>query len=212
MAEEEAEKEVPYYDDDGNFHYDGDNPWVEYEGHSRTLVEDKVERLDTLSNQILQALLEMDGTANTTEVTEAVGIENKDKVLYRFNRKLCEHELITLFQPESDTASPLAKVAQLTPMGEAVAKMVSERGSGPLSLPERVEQVENEMEQIKTGLAGQTDSASKTGSAEDLEEQVEALDQRFEKLFEQMKVISEYLNDRDDGGLSEFAGSDQSDQ
>lgn len=108
--------------------------------------------LDWKSQEILRAIHKNDGSANTSEVRTLTGIDNNDTILYRFREKLAPHGLITLEQPESDTAKPEPKVATFTQRGVEVAeRLIESRGDQSLT-EDYVEQLEAKITRLETRI------------------------------------------------------------
>lgn len=152
--------------------------------------------LDWKAREILRAIYKNDGSANTSEVRQLTGIDNNDKILYRFRKKLEPSGLITLEQPDSDTARPEPKVATFTQLGVEVAEQVIDEQEGPADLKSRVDKLETDLSRLTEQLEEDTQSQS-TDQDEDLQKKTDQL--RY-----QMKLIADFLNEQYDGGLSDY--------
>lgn len=152
--------------------------------------------LDWKSHEILRALYKSDGTANTSEIRALTGIDNNDKILYRFREKLVPRDLITLDQPESDTAKPEPKVATFTQHGVEVAEQIIDERAGPADLESRVDKLETDLSR----LTDQRDSEAKQSTDDDLND----LQNKMSNLRYQMQLIADFLNEQYDGGLSDY--------
>lgn len=165
-----------------------------------------VETLDWQSQEILRTLYKNDGSANTTEIRTLTGIDSNDKVLYRFREKLAPRGLIELEQPESATARPEPKVATFTQRGVEVTEHIIDERAAPTDLGSRVDKLEadlsrvtDQMEAVRASEASD-DHGDGRSSAVDLDE----LDEKTDQLLYQLGLIADYLNEKDDGGLSEY--------
>lgn len=109
--------------------------------------------LDWKSQEILQALAEAGGQATTTELRERTHIDNNDHITHRYERAsvaLAPNGLIEVHDSEDDSnqRNPTYEVT-LTEKGTALAERLSERGSSAsLSLEERVERIEQRLDQL----------------------------------------------------------------
>lgn len=166
-----------------------------------------VEELDWKSQEILRALLENGGTANTTELRALTGIDDNNKINYRYHNKLTPRELIDLEQPETEGNKLLPQIASLTTRGKAVAKHVVENRGESTSLGDAVEEFNARVTRLEAKvdrLNTDTDSQSDGPTPRELQDEIDELDEKFEALFRNMARFRDYLNERDDGGYSEF--------
>lgn len=119
------------------------------ESHDDSLLS----QLDWKSQEILQALAEEGGQATTTEIRKRTHIDNNDHITHRYERAsvaLAPNGLIEVHDSEIDSnqRNPTYKVT-LTEKGTAFAERLSERdSSASLSLDERVERVEQRLDQF----------------------------------------------------------------
>jgi hypothetical protein len=168
------------------------------------------ENLDWKSQEILRALYKSDGSANTTEIRTLTGIDSNDKVLYRFREKLAPQELIELEQPESETARPEPKVATFTQQGVEVAERIIDERAGPADLESRVDKLEADFSRVSEQLDAATtqatadDERATEADVDDLQAQLTDLDGNLEALYTNMVRFRDYLNERDNGGYSEY--------
>lgn len=166
-----------------------------------------VEELDWRSQEILRALLENGGSANTTELRALTGIDDNNPINYRYNQKLVPRGLVELTQPEAEGNKLLPQVATLTSRGETTAETIIEQRGESTNIGDAVEEfnarvtrIESQIDRLDAEL--DDDENDDTG---DLEDQIDDLDRRLEALFRSMKRFRDYLNERDDGGFSEWA-------
>lgn len=161
------------------------------------------ENLDWRSQEILRAIYENDGAANTSEIRQFTGIDTNDKVLYRFREKLVPAGLIELEQPDSETARPEPKIATFTAAGVEVAERISDQQSEGGDLATRVEQLEARYSRLSDQMDGNGTSpedSPETPSDGDLAE----LHEKTDKLLYQMGLVADFLNEKHDGGLSDY--------
>lgn len=175
-----------------------------------------VEELDWKSQEILRALLENGGSANTTELRALTGIDDNNPINYRYNNKLAPRGLVELSQPDSEANELLPQVATLTPHGEAVAETVIEQRGETTNIGDAVEQfnarltrVESQIDRLDADSDG--DAPADPAALNELQEQVDDLDGKLEALRQSMVRFRDYLNARDDGGYSEWAEQKQGD-
>ena len=114
--------------------------------------EDGIEALDWKSHEILRAIAENDGKANTTEISALTGIENNDQILYRFRTKLRPAGLVEVTQPEYDGSAIRAKVATLTDAGWEAIDQLDEDSEETPQLSDRLDQLDARFTQIETRL------------------------------------------------------------
>ena len=163
------------------------------------------EQLDWKSQEILWALAEQDGTADTSEIRALTGLENNDHVLYRLREKLVPGELVEVMQPEVENNQIPAKVVTLTPAGEAVAEKIVERQETPTDISDRIERLETEVSQVQTHLeesdAQETTDDHAAGSDDiDLKE----LDHKVDELWDALAVIRDYIETENDVDLATY--------
>ena len=168
-----------------------------------------VGELDWKSQEILRALLENGGSADTTELRALTGIDNNDPINYRHNNKLVPRGLVELTQPDAGPNQLVAQVATLTSRGETVAESVIEQRGEETNIGDAVEQFNARLTRVESQidrLDADSDSESDVDSAvlNELQEQVDDLDGKIEALYRNMKRFRDYLNERDDGGYSEY--------
>ncbi|HET7323574.1 MAG TPA: hypothetical protein VFJ06_04515 [Halococcus sp.] len=172
-----------------------------------------IQELDWKSQEILRALLENGGSANTTELRALTGIDDNNPINYRYNNKLAPRGLVDLTQPDAEGNKLLPKVASLTPHGETVAETVLEHRGESTSIGDAVEEfngrvtrIESRLDRLDTEL-----DDSERDAVGNLEDQIDDLDRRLEALYRSMKRFRDYLNERDDGGYSEWAEEQEQD-
>ena len=175
-----------------------------------------VAELDWKSQEILRALLENEGSANTTELRALTGIDDNNPINYRYNNKLVPRGLVELTQPDSEANELLPQVATLTPHGEAVAETVIEHRGEETNIGDAVEEFNARLTRVESQidrLAADSDGDSDTDPAalNELQEQVDDLDGKLEALYRNMKRFRDYLNERDDGGYSEYVNQQEQD-
>jgi DNA-binding PadR family transcriptional regulator len=161
------------------------------------------ENLDWKSQEILRTLYKNDGSATTSQIRALTGLDSNDQILYRFREKLVPRGLVELEQPESETARPEPKIATFTQQGvEATERIIDER-AGPADIESRVDKLEadfsratDRIDEIQSSDDGNTRIPSDVDLAE--------LDEKTDQLLYQMGLIADYLNEKDDGGLSAY--------
>jgi DNA-binding MarR family transcriptional regulator len=171
-----------------------------------------VEELDWKSQEILRALLENGGSANTTELRALTGIDNNDPINYRHNNKLVPRGLVELTQPDAGPNQLVAQVATLTPHGEAVAESVIEQRGEETNIGDAVEQFNARLTRVESQIDRlDADSDVDPAALNELQEQVDDLDGKLEALYRNMERFRNYLNERDDGGYSEHVQQQEQD-
>lgn len=170
----------------------------------------EVEELDWKSQEILRALLENGGSANTTELRALTGIDNNDIINYRHNNKLVPRGLVELSYPDAAPNELLAQTVTLTPRGEAVAESVVEQRGESTNIGDAVEEFNARLTRVESQLdrldADSDDDATADAAAlNEVQEQVDDIDGKLEALRQSMVRFRDYMNERDDGGYSEWA-------
>ena len=164
--------------------------------------------LDWISRGILVALTDTGGTATTSEIKTQTGVTEGTKVPYRLKNKLAPAGLVELTRPGMDeNGRTLPLEATLTDHGtDLAAQLADEEDVADTpdvtdyadKLDARVTRIESELDQLATDAGNSGDGSS------DLQEQVTDLDRKLEALYRSMTRFRDYLNERDDGGYSEF--------
>jgi DNA-binding PadR family transcriptional regulator len=161
------------------------------------------ENLDWKSQEILRTLYKNDGSATTSQIRALTGLDSNDQILYRFREKLVPRGLVELEQPESETARPEPKIATFTQQGVEVTERIIDERAGPADIESRVDKLEadfsratDRIDEIQSSDDGNTEIPSDVDLAE--------LDEKTDQLLYQMGLIADYLNEKDDGGLSAY--------
>ena len=172
-----------------------------------------IQELDWKSQEILRALLENGRSANTTELRALTGIDDNNPINYRYNNKLAPRGLVELTQPDAEGNKLLPKVASLTPHGEAVAETVLDQRGESTSIGDAVEEFDARVTRIEAQI-DRLDAGSDNDSdgLNELQEQVDDLDRKLEALYQSMARFRDYLNERDNGGYSEWAEQQEQDE
>jgi hypothetical protein len=114
---------------------------------------DAMTGLDWKSQEILVALYENGGTANTTDLRALTGIDDNAIIIYRHNNKLAPRGLIELEQPQTDGTHIAPKVATLTSTGETVAeRILDSRDEEHTTISDYAAQLEAKINQLETRL------------------------------------------------------------
>lgn len=164
-----------------------------------------VEELDWQSQAILRALFEHGGKANTTELRALTGIDDNNKINYRYNNKLLPRHLIEVTQPQARGNKLPPGVASLTSRGETVAEYIVDHRGESTSIGDAVEEFDARVTRIESQIDRlETDSDTSGPSPSDLQAQIDDLNENFDALFRNMARFRDYLNERDDGGFSEY--------
>jgi DNA-binding PadR family transcriptional regulator len=161
-----------------------------------------VKNLDWRSQEILRSIYKNDGSATTSEIRALTGIDNNDKVLYRFREKLVPQGLIELEQPESETGRPEPKVATFTQEGVEAAERIIDERAGPADLESRVDKLEADLSRVTDQMDEARSSEDNSGVPPDID--LAELDAKTDQLLYQMGLIADFLNEKYDGGLSAY--------
>lgn len=154
--------------------------------------------LDWKAQEVLEAIVENGGEADTTEVKAYTGLERNEVVKYRF-AKLHEARLVETHQPRSQNGRPAAKVVSLTDWGEDLLgdegfDLDVESGDDDLTIDERVERLEKQV-----GRMRDTYGQVKQRIVE-LEEEVEAHDDDLDDLAGKIDDIQQFLTNAAERG------------
>lgn len=162
------------------------------------------ETLDWKSQEILRAIYKNDGSANTTEIRTLTGIDNNDKILYRFREKLVPRELIELEQPKSETGRPEPKVATFTQTGVKAAERIIDERAAPADVESRVDKLEADISRVTDRIERVSARSSDRDDETATESEHEELQAKTDQLLYQMGLIADFLNEQFDGGLSDY--------
>lgn len=162
--------------------------------------------LDWISCEILIAINKNGQTATTSEIKRLTGVEEGTKVPYRMKSVLAPADLIELTRRGVDESGQnLPLKATLTDHGAALAQKFEEaddvadtRDVYTDKLNARLTRIESQLDQLDTD-GGPTDD-----SLSDIQNQIDELDEKIESLYQNMVRFRDYLNERDDGGYSEY--------
>jgi hypothetical protein len=161
------------------------------------------ENLDWKSQEILRTLYKNDGSATTSEIRALTGLSSNDEILYRYREKLVPRGLVELEQPESETARPEPKIATFTQQGVEVTERIIDERAGPADLESRVDKLEADFSRV-TDQMDKAQSSDGDGSEIPSDVDLAELDEKTDQLLYQMGLIADYLNEKHDGGLSEY--------
>ena len=175
---------------------------------SQTTDDDRplTEQLDWKSQEILWALYEQDGTADTSEIRSFTGLENNDHILYRLREKLAPNDLVEVMQPEIENNQIPAKVTTLTPTGESVAKKIAERQETPTDISDRIEKVEAGVSQVQARLDQEIETNSQPDENAAVPDDIDLkeLDHKVDELWNAMEVIRDYIQTENDVDLASY--------
>jgi hypothetical protein len=169
--------------------------------------------LDWISRGILVALNDTGGTATTSEIKTQTGVTEGTKVPYRLKNKLAPAGLVELTRPGMDeNGRTLPLEATLTNPGTELADQLEDEEDVADTpdvtdyadkLDARVTRIESQLDQLTT----ETDESGDEDT--DLHAQITDLDRKLEALYQSMARFRDYLNERDDGGYSEYVEQQQ---
>lgn len=170
-----------------------------------------VGELDWLSQEILRVLIENGGEANTTELRTLTGVDDNNKINYRKNAHLVPRELIEVTHQEANGNKLLPSVASLTPRGEAVAESIVEHRDETTAIGDAVEAFDARLTRLEAKVDRiDTDTHSDGPSPSELQNEINETNENLQTLYQNMKFFRDYLNERDDGGFSEYTKQQKS--
>lgn len=105
--------------------------------------------VDQKALDILSALSDLDGEANTRELRDFLGEMNKGPFHYRLNEYLEPQELVTTYLPDSEPGEFPAKVVTLTETGVEYIEQVDKDISSDDNVKQRVEYLEERIESFE---------------------------------------------------------------
>jgi DNA-binding PadR family transcriptional regulator len=150
-------------------------------------------QFDWKTQEILRAIQQQDGAANTAEIRGETGIEDNNVVLYRLNDKLEPAGLVDLHQPDPENSRIQPKVATLTDAGkEAAIRLEGARGDS-MDLSDKVEQLEARINTIEM-------------QTEDIDNQEREVrhDEEFEELRVGLLGLRDYVIEEHGADLTEY--------
>lgn len=108
-----------------------------------------VTEFDWMTELILKELRTMGDSGTTSELRERTGIENGDKIVYRFREKLEPAGYLETEQPPAEPGNIPAKKATLTSRGEGLAdQLLDADDSDDLSISAEVDQLQTEVNRL----------------------------------------------------------------
>lgn len=150
-------------------------------------------QFDWKAQEVLRAIQQHDGDANTAEIRGQTGIEDNNVVLYRLNDKLEPAGLVELHQPDPENSRIQPKVATLTDAGREAAVQLEEARDDSIDLSDKVEQLETRINSVETQV---TDTAN--------QEEASDREKEFQELRVGMLGIRDYLVEEHDADLAQY--------
>lgn len=151
--------------------------------------------LDWKSQAILWAIADNGGTADTGEIRSLTGIDSYSSLNYRINNKLEPTGLVDVMHPDSADGGTPAKVITLTQDGQELANQISPRqsDSGTVSVTDRMEQLESNVNALETRLdeiaEAESDASEEDAASEQFQDRFDELGAQLEALEDDMEVL-----------------------
>jgi chaperonin cofactor prefoldin len=105
--------------------------------------------MDQKALDILSALSDLDGEANTRELRDFLGEMNKGPFHYRLDEYLEPQELVTTHLPDSQPGEFPAKVVSITEVGSEFLEQVDHDAGSDSKITRRVERLEERIESLE---------------------------------------------------------------
>ena len=134
--------------------------------------------LDSKSQDIIWALEQLGGTADTGEIRRYTDLDNTTVITYRLNGKLGpdEYGLVTTEQPPMKNGRLQPKIATLTEKGETLAaKLDAQTPAGAAALVDEVSRLQQQVAHLEKQLEHEEGPAPATAKHDDLEERIDTV-------------------------------------
>jgi hypothetical protein len=157
--------------------------------------------LDSKSQDIIWALEQLGGTANTGEIRRYTDLENTTVITYRLNGKLGpdEYGLVTTEQPPMKNGRLQPKIATLTEKGETLAaKLNAQTPEGAAALVDEVSRLQQQLTHLEAQLEADADETDPDTSDRD------ELDERIDTVWNATIAIRDYLIEEHDADLEAY--------
>ncbi|SDM93488.1 hypothetical protein SAMN04487949_2901 [Halogranum gelatinilyticum] len=155
-----------------------------------------IEDLDSKSKDIIWALSQMGGKANTSEIRRYTDIDNTTIINYRLKGKLGPDQfgLVETEQPPMGDGPLPAKIATLTDAGHEFAdELYSQSVTDAESLVKEIERLQNRVDDLESELqAGETNS------------EPDDVDERIDTIWNATIAIRDYLIEEHDANLEQY--------
>lgn len=150
-----------------------------------------IEDLDSKSKDIIWALSQMGGKANTSEIRRYTEIDNTTIINYRLNGKLGTDQfgLVETEQPPQEDGPLPAKIATLTDAGHELAdKLYAASVTDAASLVKEVERLRQRVDELEAELEAESTD----------------VDERIDTLRNATVTIRDYLLEEHDADLKQY--------
>lgn len=153
--------------------------------------------LDWKAREVLQAIDQHDGEANTTQIKDWTGIDHNQIIHHRYT-KLVDAGLITTREGTTSTNRTPPLVATLTDAGEEFVEneeyeVVEETDA--MTMDERVTRLEQQLEKVRSDMW-------------QVKSDIRGLRESFEDVLDHLEGETEVTTSRESGGLFDGARSD----
>lgn len=153
------------------------------------LADEEVDQLDALCRDILYALEEHGGMADSSEIRQFIGLDSRTKLNYRITEYLSPNEFVETHQPPAKPGNIPPRELTLTEKGEQALDALTD---APVDreIADRVDTLENSLKNLQSQLADlqETTPAETTGGGvdaealDDLQQQVANIAMELENL------------------------------
>ena len=157
---------------------------------------DEIE-MDQLALNVLSALDDLGGEANSREVRDFLGEMQRGVLHYRLDEHLVPQELVTTEVPDSEPGRFPAKILTITDRGKEYLKQVDHDGSTDSDITRRVEQLEgriNSLEQENQQLREQNrelQSALEQSGAGEVADELRGLQNSINSLQDRVRKVEQ---------------------
>ena len=157
---------------------------------------DEIE-IDQLALNVLSALDDLGGEANSREVRDFLGEMQRGVLHYRLDEHLVPQELVTTEVPDSEPGRFPAKILTITDRGKEYLKQVDHDGSTDSDITRRVEQLEgriNSLEQENQQLREQNrelQSALEQSGAGEVADELRGVQDSINSLQDRVRSIEQ---------------------
>ncbi|MFD1588509.1 hypothetical protein ACFR9U_16140 [Halorientalis brevis] len=150
--------------------------------------------LDVISKEMLHALEQHDGAANTSEIRKFLGIDSRTKINYRINEYLVPQGLVSTHQPDPEPGNIPAKELSITEKGEQALDQIAREAEINRDVAERIARLEEQVQSLRdenqdlreqmadTGTQQSSSTDASQSEIDDLQSQVANLAMELEDL------------------------------
>lgn len=161
----------------------------------QALVDKDMVELDRKSIEVLKAIQQNGGKANTSEIRARTGHKN-NIIHYRYD-KLEDLGLIETEAGQDDTSSGLPPtIARLTDKGEE--ELAEGLLSGTELPPDTIDELTGRLDRLESRLDTRDDASQTADPLQELEHRVQVLEDKMDSTWDLLGALRTHIEERDD--------------